>query len=282
MIYHYVPKYYLKGFADSSNSSLIWVYEKGKNIPSQIPIKTTAGEKDPWPENIENYLTKEIENPANDVLDKIRKRLPITKEEKKLLSVYIIVMLKRVPRGLQRAKEDAPKIMEAVFNDTQLTIERFIKERPEKKELLQKHLAELPVIKSKWEKEFPRETWYKNFTPDTSPQVKGVLSSMTWIFLKSENKNAFITSDNPVFFFEGIGMGKPESQVIFPISRKIVLFASWQQNRKEGYFRIKESAIKEINKRIASAATRYVFYSKNDTGIVALVNKKGYEFKKLV
>ena len=43
-----------------------------------------------------------IESPANSVIDKIRNSLPITAEEKFTMSIYMYVMLKRVPHHVPR------------------------------------------------------------------------------------------------------------------------------------------------------------------------------------
>ena len=279
---HYVPQHYLQGFCDYSNLSMIWMYEKGNDEIKLVSIENIANEKNLWPDETENQLTNEVENPANAVISKIRRKQAISIYDKKLLSTYISVMLLRVPRGLHRIKELAPVVLEDVVKKVKTDINYLIKLLPEKRDLLQQRLSELPLIKAKMEQEFPLNIWYKNLTADTLPQVQLILPQMRWVMLTSENKHAFITSDNPVFFFEGIGMGKMESQIFFPISSKIVLFLSWQNRYKADYLNVKETSIKEINKRITSSATRFIFHSRKNTGILSLINKKTLSFKKIV
>lgn len=88
-------------------SSNIWVYEKGSNRKFRTAIKTVANENNRWPESTEEYLANNVEAPAQPVLDKIRNRQPITQSEKEVIAAYMVVMLQRVPRGLERTKANA-------------------------------------------------------------------------------------------------------------------------------------------------------------------------------
>ena len=190
-------------------------------------------------------------------------------------------MLIRVPHGLQRMRDKSPSIFKGVIENTIKQINLLISQHPEKKENLLKSLDEVHRVESKWVNEFPLEVWYRNLTPDALPNVQSVLQKMNWIFLTSENKHAFITSDNPVFFFESIGMGKPESQIFFPISSQIVLFLNWHSRYPKSYLNVKDTSIRQINKRIASTATRFVYHSTENPGIASLVNKQTWTFKRL-
>lgn len=279
---HYIPQYYLKGFTYSPASSNIWVYEKGRSSIVRRAIKAVANENKRWPQNIEDYLANKVEAPTNFVLDKIRNRQPITQGDKGVLSTYMVVMLNRVPRGIERTRATFPKVMNEVFANVENEILELIKEHPSKCSILERRLQELPSLKSKYENEFPMELWYKNLTPDSLPRVLAILPAMTWIFLTSEKKHPFLTNDNPVFFFEGLGMGRPESEITFPISSTIALWATWRKNLVEGYIAAKDAVIREINRRTASAATKYVYYSIQAPWVVSLINKKNPKLHRLL
>ncbi|OGO23612.1 MAG: hypothetical protein A2Z28_04500 [Chloroflexi bacterium RBG_16_51_9] len=264
-----------------STSSNIWVYEKGSNRVFRTSVKTVANENNRWPKNTEKYLANHIEAPANLVLDKIRERQPITQGDKDVFSAYMVTMLQRVPKGLQRTKAAAPEVMDKVFTDLKRDIMTLITAHPARESVLQNILQKLPSLRSKYEIDFPMEAWYQNITPDALPRVRVVLPAMTWIFLTSDKGQPFLTNDNPVFFFEGIGIGKPESEITFPISNTVVLWATWRKNLVEGYVPAKETVIREINRRTASAATRYVYYSKEEQWVVGLIQKKNPKLHKL-
>jgi hypothetical protein len=271
---HYIPQYYLKGFSDSPTSSNIWVYEKGSNQIFRRPINRVASENYRWPKSTEQYLANQVEAPANIVLDKIRNRQPITQGDKDVFSAYMVVMLQRVPRGLERARALAPAIAEQIFDSLRGDILKLITEHPSKKSVLQNRLQELPSLKSKYESDFPMEVWYQNLKPDALPRLRVVLPAMTWTFLTSDKRQPFLTNDNPVFFFESLGIGRPESEITFPISSTIALWATWRTNLVEGYSTAKDVIIRETNRRIASGATRYVYYSIKAPWVVSLINKR--------
>lgn len=172
-------------------------------------------------------------------------------------------------------------MLDKVFNDVEREILRLIAEYPSRKSTLQKRLQELPGLKAKYENDLPAEVWYQSLTPDTLPQVRVVLPTMTWIFLTSDKRQPFLTSDNPFFFFEKLGIGRSESEITFTISSTVTLWATWHKNLMEGYTPAKDSIIKEINRRTASAATKYVYYLRRAQWIVRLVNKKTWRLNRL-
>ena len=106
-----------------------------------------------------------------------------------------------------------------------------------------------------------------------TPQSPRLLSQMTWRFFTCEKPNAFLTNDNPVFIFKHIGIGNKYSELTFPISSYITLWATWRYI-DEGYFPANNHVIKEINRRTASEATRFIYFSKNRDWVVTLANKK--------
>jgi hypothetical protein len=278
---HYIPEYYLDGFSDLLNPSNIWVYEKGSKRIFPSTIKNAANENNRWPASVEKYLANQVEAPGNHVLDKIRNRQPITQGDKDTLSAYMVVMLQRVPRGLERTKAIAPEVLNKVFVDLEREIMRLIAEYPSKKSTLQKRLQQLPSLRVKYENDLPAEVWYQNLTPDALPQVRVVLPTMTWVFLTSGKRQPFLTNDNPVFFFEGLGIGKPESEITFPISSTVALWATWRTNLVERYIPAKDTIIREINRRTASAATKYVYYSQKAQWVVNLINKRNLRLNRL-
>jgi len=278
---HFIPQYYLKGFCNPLKPSGIWVYEKGKERFFITSIKSTANEKLRWPEEVEKYLANEIENPANSILDKIRNHQQITTDDKNVLSAYMVVMYQRVDEGLKRRKELAPKVVEETFDHLNKAILGLMNEYPSKSSNLEKSLKELQELKPKYQKEMPKELWFFGITPDTPLQVRFIMRDMTWIFLTTNKSHPFLTNDNPIFFFKDKGIGNPQSEITFPISSTIALWATWNQKAAEGYMPAKENVIKEINRRTASIATRWVYGSIEEEWVVSLVNKKSWKLKRI-
>jgi hypothetical protein len=273
---HFIPQYYLKGFGNDLNFDNIWVYEKGSSRVFNTTIGSVANENQRWPDKTEKYLANQIEAPANSVIEKIVARQTVTPQDKDIFSAYMVVMWKRVPEGLKRANALAPKAIDEAFDRLHNEILRLMEEHPSKASALESKLQELPNLRAKYENEFPKELWYFNITPDTPLRLRVWFSTMTWVFLTSDKgQQPFLTSDNPVFFFPDIGIGKPESEITFPVSSTTTLWVTWRADLQDGYLSASENAVKEINRRTVGNATRYVYYSQNAGWVASLVNKKG-------
>lgn len=269
---HYVPRYYLKGFSHN-NGKTIYVYDKTERRCFATQVKSIANETDFYSPAVEEYLANIIETPANDVLKKIRKRVAISAYEKQILSAYMTCMMKRVPKGKEKLKELASGTAEAVRQKIDILLNVAAAEQPDKNEFIEKRRAEIGEIIDKYAKDPPKEIWLTNLPPEKSPRVLAALSSMTWQFLTFDGYPAFLSSDNPLFFFTSMGIGKPESEVTFPISSNITLWATWRLDLKEGYFPTNSQVVKELNRRTCSVATRYAFHSKPEDWVMPLLTK---------
>lgn len=197
---HYIPKYYLKGFSENEGKT-IFVYDKIEKRCFATQVKSIANETGFYSPGIETYLSNDIEIPANKVLKKIRERLPILDNEKQALSAYMVCMIKRVPKGKETLKVLAPDVAESVnqeFNDI-LNIAAIT--NPDKNEIIEKHRREIQEIIDKYSKDPPKEIWLDNIALEKSPRFFEALNSMTWRFVTFDEYPAFLTSDNPLFFF---------------------------------------------------------------------------------
>lgn len=279
---HSIPQYYLNGFTESAISSHIWTYEKGNSKYFRSTTESIANENNCWPESKETYLAERIEQPANFVIDKIRKRLLITQEEKQILASYMVIMILRVDKGLATMKEVFPEVVQEEFTKLEKEITDAIKRNPSKQDKLLALQKTLPEAKAKYPLEFPKKIWYENLTPEALPDVCKTLPQMTWIFVVSNRRNPFLTSDNPFFFFKGQGIKNPEAEITFPISSEITLLMTWVKRIKQfQYISAKETIIKEINTRTVSAATRYIYSSIEADWITNLAKRGKWSFNKI-
>lgn len=175
---HYIPQYYLKGFASSPDLTKIWVYQKGSDVGFSAGIGQVANENNRWTSKVEDHLANNIENPANKVLDKIRNREKLDQQNRNLLALYITNMYLRVPQGLNRMKEHAPEILDEIHTETRDTIYKLLDQHPEKTEILNRRLIELPEIISKFKEEFPRSAWYQNLIKNSLERVQHIIPKM--------------------------------------------------------------------------------------------------------
>ena len=119
----------------------------------------------------------------------------------------------------------------------------------------------------------PEPLGHDNVPPDRSRLPADVLATMTWNFLTFGGQPAFLTCDNPLFHFSHIDLGKPESEVSFPISSNIVLWGTWRTDLPQGHIPIRHPAVRELNRRTAGNARRYVFHALEEDWIGLLLSK---------
>lgn len=280
MGHHYIPQYYLKGFA-SPDGDMIWVYEKGGSLKFPANIKKIAQKTNYYSTEVERYLANEIEGPANSVIKKIRDRKQLTQSEKEKLAIYMVVMLKRVPQSKIRMKKTAPIVAQSLQQKWDKEISKLILENPSQTDLFEKRRAEIKANLNKYSKNLPKDFWLELIPPERTPNSVKVIPEMTWLFLTCEKFPAFLTCDNPVFYFQGIGVGKPESEITFPISSNIVLWATWRSDIQKEYSQIKNQAIKEINRRTATNATRFIYHARDEDWIPRFINKREHQLNLL-
>jgi hypothetical protein len=269
---HYLPQYYLRGFCSNSSGD-IWVYDKSESRAFSANVKRIANICGFYTEDIEEYLREVIESPANRVLDKIRSRECLDSNDKVALSRYIAVMLKRVPEGKSRLKDRAPRIAADLEEALHRKLDEIAEKDPSKKDFTQKRKAEIDEILSKFSQEPPAEIWHKTIPAETTPRIVEAVATMTWRFYTFDEKPAFLTCDNPVFFFRHWGIGRPESELSFPISSDIMLWATRREDLPEEYSPANMAIVKEMSRRMATNTTRYVFHAREENWILPFLAK---------
>lgn len=277
---HYLPQYYLKGFCCSSSSD-IWVYDKQEARAFSANVKRIANMCGFYTEEIEKYLSEVIESPANRVLEKIRNREHLDANEKTTLSRYIAVMWKRVPEAKSRLKERAPGVAADLQEALHRKLDEIAEKDPLKEGFAQSRKAEVDSILSKLSQDPPAEVWHKTIRAESTPGIMGAVATMTWRFFTSDEKPAFITCDNPVFFFTHLGIGRAESELCFPISSNVMLWATRRADLPEGYSPANMAVVKEMTRRMARNTTRYVFHAKEEDWVLPFLAKGRWQLNKI-
>jgi hypothetical protein len=290
--HHVVPQYYLKGFTDPADPELVYVFRRGER-PFRTGVKGVAFINDFYTytddagnkHSIERDLADKIEGPTNEVLAKLRALQPITLLEKAVLARYISVMLTRVPRHRQRAEAWLPEVVEDFRPQLSVILDELMANAP-------------PAIESREELLARGQAYldqYKATPPDhlsvglVSDKYAHVFANMKWVFFTApmSSHRGFLTSDNPVFFFEDVGLvgkdGPSEMvEVIFPISTQLALWATWRGIPGMDdmvYVPAPEPVIEKINHRTVFASLREVYYSSNPRWVRSLVGMDKAEFR---
>ena len=273
MGYHCLPQYYLRGFCQDFGRT-IWVYDRREARKFATQVKNVANICNLYPPKLERYLSEDIENPANRVLDKIRNRQPLAPSEKITLSSYISVMWRRVPKGKNRFKAQAPRVTAGLREKLHRQLDKTVAKDPSKEDLAQRRKAEIDEVLHMYSREPPEDVWHQVIPAERTPRMIAAVATMTWRFLTFDEGPAFLTCDNPVFFFSHLGVGRAESELSFPVSSHVTLWATRRLDLAEGYFPTTTALVKEMNRRTASVTTRNAFHAKDEHWILPFLAKK--------
>jgi hypothetical protein len=290
--HHVLPKLYLKGFVVKKDEPFVWVYQRGQpyNPGSNRYNHRDKIEKNPYVDTITNAgaeldffadpqkdgskdfetfenILESLEKPANAIFDKLRAHQVIDREEKYIFSRYIVLMQRRVWAGREQVKELLPEIIAG--------------SKPSREYLEKTKLPNTPKLQAKWKIEVEKlssqpdhHIKVHNHLAAIAPNSFMVLAlqEMTWTFYVASNPCAFFTGDNPVFVPKNNGLGKNNSELSFPISNDVVLNASWDRKRKEGFEEAKSQIVKEINHRTISQSSK-IYFSQNQEWVVTMLDK---------
>ena len=268
---HYVPQHYLRGF--SIPGDRVFIYEKGNTNIRCTNVKNAAVEGGFYSDEIEIELNAKIETPANNLLDQLRGGEIISSENKLILAEYMVSMMKRTPKGWLRLENKASQIADKVFKETEEYIRNCIRESPHERDIWERRWLFFMKYIEEWKVNPSRDVWYSILHANKSLKVIETLSKLVWIFYRSE-KPVFLTSDNPVFYPEAIGIGKAVSEVSFPISSAIALEATNLVSCGMTFYSANEAIVQRINRRTVQNATRYIFHCEDDPKVLQLINAK--------
>ena len=188
------------------------------------------------------------------------------------MAIYMLNMINRVPQSKVTMKKMMPRSSKKLLEKYENDIVKLKLKNPLKLDFYEKQLNEIRKISEKITKNTPKELWLNLVKPSSMPNALEKIYQMTWLFLIFDDYPAFFTCDNPVFFFKDIGIGKPESEITFPISSNVVLWATWRADLNEGYSKIKSAVVKEINRRTVNNTTRFLYSAKKEFWIQKFVN----------
>jgi hypothetical protein len=277
MGHHYLPQRYLRHFAHEQR---IWVFDRANKRSFQSAPKSVANECGLYSEEVEAFLNESVETPTHPIFDKILRREQISDSERAALARYITFMWKRVPRGRKRALGRVPESAEETRQEVMAEIDEGVRSGlidDVRAASLRRQVEE--IIDREKASPSPR-LWYDSFEPIGGSQVEQVLQSMNWVFLCSDSQR-FFTSDSPVFFFENEGIGRLTSELTFPISDSIALFADWNRTVSDQYVSANSSLVKKINARTVRNSERFVFAKDNEPWMLPFVSKGSWDVPRL-
>lgn len=278
MGHHYVPQFYLRGFTVDNK---IWVHDRTHNRTFSSQPKTIANENNLYTEELETHLANSIEYPAMKAIEKIREKVLLDDSERLAIARYVVTLWKRVPRARARVAARMPELTRVVRGKLYSQLALTAREQPDLALAVEARRSEVDMVLDRYESETPPEIWQKSLHNYQSEKTIENLLSMNWRFLCSKELQ-FLTCDNPVFFFEHEGIGKETSEVTVPFSSSVTLWANRRVAPNEKYLPALPGTVREINRRIASNATRFVYSARQEHWILPFVLKGNYTLNRLI
>jgi len=277
MGHHYVPRFYLRGFEENG---AIWTFDKEKSRVFQSQVKSIANETAMYSEELESHLANEVEDPAKPALERVRARKQLTTSDRLALAKYIVALWKRVPKARLRANSYIPEVGDRVESNLRTELDLIASQDPCSEPRVSALKQQVAEIIGRYKDHPPPEAWYHSIRSEGNPQLINAMLSMSWVFLVSE-KDQFLTSDNPVFFFEHEGIDKPTSEITLPLSSSVALWAS-RTNAPNGQFvRASPGGVREINRRIAHNSLRFVYASRNESWVMPFLKRENWRLTRL-
>jgi hypothetical protein len=278
---HYVPQEYLRGFATPDDPEQIWMFDKVTKRWSRAAIHKVAQERDYFTPEVEARLTAEVESPANIALKKLRGDRVFSDADRRALAVYIAVMIKRVPRRRRKAIALIPGALESTVTELRKKVAETIPEDDPRRAHLFEEIdrAELNLRETT-----PPEVLRQITEPWISREMLAAIDRMVWRFIpRYGNASQFITSDNPAYYFEAYGVGTERSELTFPVSSALALIGNHQGTARSTIFvRVPKDWTKEVNRRVATDAERFVFSPNRASWIETLALRRDPYLSRIV
>jgi len=278
---HYLPQFYLKFFL-KNDSSVFWVYYKGKNEPiPQTPINTGI-EKNLYnikmedgtiDDSIERNVLSPLEGEASSIIENlVKNKSQIKDEDIPILASFLSFMATRIPRQIEMIREMGTVFAECIQSDLAKNpkeIENILKELKASKKI-DKNLTtvEAQKILSEAPDKFNISMNKKAATGMSLISTFDIfyeLIHMNWCLYRSPSNIHFITSDCPLVSFvlddKGnalfrAGIKLQNVQITFPISPEKCLYLD--RKNKKRYRAVNKKVVKEINKRSAWTSERFL------------------------
>lgn len=256
---HYIQQAFLRHWEDPGTPDFIWTYIRGVPEPRLLPIEKVAQSPGFYDPNVERDLATLVEGPTKPILDLLRRGEDVGDAGRTAVAVYAATCLKRVPRHRERGMAMIPDMLEIVVERTRGDLPALAGGDPVREEKLR---ADLDAVHAKYRVEPPQAVVDQIHNPRPTHEQVDVIRRMAWRLLITDASEPFLTSDNNLFYFEDLGLGRETSEFAFPISPTHCLHGCFQPLRLGGTIETRNAErplVHEINRRMANNATKLLF-----------------------
>lgn len=273
---HYVPQKYLSRFAEPAHPAMIWLYDKQGGSHRRVAIVRVAQSRAFYTAEDEAKLASTIEGPANPVIEKLIRRESLSNIDRARISLYVAVMLRRVPYRRRRIYETiVPPVLRDILAEIRTEVVAAAETAALDPERVSAFLAKLEESEEHLVNNPPERIHETVRQPWPTREMVTVIYNMAWRILETSGPISYITTDNPAFYFEDYGLGTERSELTFPLSTTHCLHGCWQgPTAGLAFLEAAQSFVKEANRRVASTAERFGFYHQSADWVQPLLQKR--------
>lgn len=254
---HYIPQFLLRGF---THEGALYAFDKLKNQWFRSQPKSVANERDLWPDEVETFITEEVEGPARDTIERVRNKEPLSPQDRVALARYIAFLWKRVPAGRERFLSNIPEVAEAVRRDLIPKLASQ-EQRIKANAYIDKNIANPPAL-----------LWHDSMRAEFRRDVEGTIARMSWEILHTREPS-YLASDHPVFFFASDGIGRPSSELTIPFSSRAALVCRHATADTKLHVNAEPFQVREVNRRTLSNATRFIFSETQESWMTDFITR---------
>lgn len=264
---HYVTKHYLRAWAPEPDR-IYWLDKSAPNPVTKLVGVNDAGvEQDLYADDIEKDFNREVEQPAQPLIDKLRASETLKREEMMPLVRYMLCQIVRTPKYRDFLTEQSVTEVRVILDAlARLGVD------------ISEHGYGESLIDSKIREGFGRHRGILAAKPS-----RNWSSQLFWTVAKLGPVGEFIAGDNPVFTWSSDRKGVPRV-LVFPLSPKLTLIGS-QTSRIEfssvavvtnkdtinvAYKRVNDRFAQYVNDTIAGIASRFLYGSSVKSLVAAL------------
>jgi uncharacterized protein DUF4238 len=256
-VHHYVPQFYQRGFSLSEDRNKVWVYERGIR-PRRRSVRSTGMELDlyafPGPDGATDFASVEkalarLDDDAAKIVHRIEKHERLTLKDRSLLSRFASVMYRRTPKHKAKVNKMAIDLLPKVLEPLQAISDQ----------LNEAGRAEIERIRGEYSANPPTFLFAQHVLRES--EFENLMYTMDWVFFEAEQCSAFLTSDDPVMFSTGSGLGSPDAVIGFPLSKKLFLQCMWKSSYHTAFCTLSSERVNYFNECTIKSAYKQVYAS---------------------
>jgi hypothetical protein len=296
--HHYVPKFYLKGFTDKNGS--LWVYEKGRNAPRESSPKAEGNQENyyvfsdrGYPDDSAEKVFSKAESVVAPTIRKVgNPQFKMSDRQRSELYTFVALMFVRVPAYREFLDQLMGKIMKSYTQKQASDPEKFAAAMKEFEAKTGESVGDIEKLRK-----FAASDDYFVKQGSLGYNLGLVFRSgleISEIFDREFNHDLyyaapgtmFMTCDNPIVTFEpdidgrawvGMGVGRPRTEVIFPLNKRVCLIMSRKgRGAKEVASPLRS---RQINDMVMAASQKFAYASEGTRRIARIFNERGCSIK---